>query len=108
MHLVTYQAQVRRDGQLLGAEALVRWQHPTRGMVSPVDFIPLAEESGLILPLGLWVLEEVCRQLALWAGQPGRSHLTLAVNVSGRQLRLSDSVPQVQAVIERTGAPPTA
>ena len=101
-----YQAQVRRDGQLLGAEALVRWQHPTRGMVSPVDFIPLAEESGLILPLGLWVLEEVCQQLALWAGQPGRSHLTLAVNVSGRQLRLSDFVPQVQAVIERTGAPP--
>jgi diguanylate cyclase (GGDEF)-like protein/PAS domain S-box-containing protein len=101
-----YQAQVRRDGQLLGAEALVRWQHPTRGMVSPVDFIPLAEESGLILPLGLWVLEEVCRQLALWAGQPGRSHLTLAVNVSGHQLRLSDFVPQVQAVIERTGAPP--
>ena len=101
-----YQPQVHLDGQLLGAEALVRWQHPKHGMVSPADFIPLAEESGLILPLGLWVLEEVCKQLALWAGQPERSHLTLAVNVSGRQLRLPDFVPQVQAVIERTGAPP--
>jgi diguanylate cyclase (GGDEF)-like protein/PAS domain S-box-containing protein len=102
-----YQAQVDGQGQLLGAEALVRWQHPTRGLVSPGEFIGLAEESGLILPLGLWVLERACEQLADWAQHPDRAHLTLAVNVSGSQLRRPDFVAQVLAVLASTGAPPT-
>ena len=101
-----YQAQVDDQGQLVGAEALVRWLHPTRGMVSPGEFIGLAEESGLILPLGLWVLEQACQQLATWATSPERAHLTLAVNVSGRQLRRPEFVPEVQAVLAATGAPP--
>jgi len=101
-----YQVQVSAAGAALGAEALVRWHHPGRGLVSPAEFIPLAEDTGLILPLGLWVLEAGCRQLAAWARQPGREHLTLAINVSARQYRQHDFVAQVLAVLERTGAPP--
>lgn len=104
LHLL-YQPQVDVEGKLLGAEALLRWQHPTRGAVSPVEFIPLAEDTGLILSLGLWVLEQACQQLATWTHQPDKAHLTLAVNVSGRQLRLPDFVAVVQGVLARTGAP---
>ncbi|MFI3158330.1 MAG: EAL domain-containing protein [Methylococcaceae bacterium] len=101
-----YQPQVDREGRLIGSEALVRWQHPLRGMVSPADFIPLAEESGLILPLGIWVLETACIQLAIWAAHPETADLTLAVNVSAKQFRQADFVDQVLAVLERTGADP--
>ena len=104
--LLYYQAQVGADGRLLGAEALVRWQHPVRGMVSPVDFIALAEETGLILPLGKWVLETACRQLVLWAQDPVRERLTVAVNVSGLQLCQADFVAQVLQVLQETGANP--
>jgi diguanylate cyclase (GGDEF)-like protein/PAS domain S-box-containing protein len=105
--LLHYQAQVvGNPPQITGVEALVRWQHPERGMVSPAEFIPLAEDTGLILPLGQWVLESACRQLALWAHQPGRAHLTIAVNVSARQFRQHDYVAQVLAVLARTGANP--
>lgn len=97
--LLHYQPQVNVYGQLIGAEALVRWQHPTRGMVSPADFIPLAEESGLILTLGEWVLAEACQQLHRWAEQPAMSHLTLAVNISARQIHQPDFVDQVLATI---------
>jgi len=85
---------------------LVRWQHPQRGIVSPVEFIALAEEIGLILPLGLWVLEAACAQLAQWAARPATAHLTLAVNISASQLHQADFVEQVLAILRRTGANP--
>jgi diguanylate cyclase (GGDEF)-like protein/PAS domain S-box-containing protein len=101
-----YQAQFRGDRQLTGVEALVRWIHPERGMVSPADFIPLAEDTALILPLGKWVLETACGQLASWASRPEMTHLTVAVNVSARQFRQDDFVDQTLSVIARTGANP--
>jgi len=104
--LLHYQPQVGREGRVTGAEVLVRWQHPQRGMVSPDDFIPLAEDTGLILPLGHWVMETACLQLARWAAQPETDHLTLAVNVSARQFRQDDFVQEVLAILERTGANP--
>jgi len=104
--LLFYQPQMTADGRLTGVEALVRWQHPARGLVPPNDFIPLAEDTGLILPLGLWVLEAACRQLATWAGNPATAHLSMAVNVSARQFNHADFVAQVQATLERTGARP--
>jgi diguanylate cyclase (GGDEF)-like protein/PAS domain S-box-containing protein len=100
-----YQPQVDARGAMLGVEALVRWQHPQRGMVSPADFIPLAEDTGLILPLGRWVLETACRQLSAWALRPDRHHLTMAVNVSARQFHHAGFVEQVLGVLEQTGAP---
>jgi len=104
--LLYYQAQVKGAQQVMGAEALIRWRHPTRGMVSPLEFIHLAEESGLILPIGQWVLQEACAQLASWSAQPGLNHLTLAVNVSARQFHQAGFVDQVLAAIEQTGANP--
>ncbi|MBT2325884.1 EAL domain-containing protein [Variovorax paradoxus] len=104
--LLHYQSQVTSGGQIVGAEVLVRWQHPTRGMVPPFGFIDLAEETGLIVPLGLWVLETACKQLERWSHHPGRRDLQLAVNVSARQFRESDFVPQVRGVLGRTGVDP--
>jgi diguanylate cyclase (GGDEF)-like protein/PAS domain S-box-containing protein len=104
--LLHYQAQIGASGDVVGAEVLVRWQHPTRGLVSPAEFIPLAEESGLILPIGYWVLETACKQLAIWAARPETAHLTLAVNVSARQFSLPTFVEEVVALLEYTGATP--
>ena len=104
--LLYYQAQVTEQGRVMGAEALLRWQHPERGMVSPAEFIPLAEETGLIVPIGAWVLETACRQLVQWAGQPGMAHLTIAVNVSARQFQQRDFAEQVLSTLRRTGAKP--
>jgi diguanylate cyclase (GGDEF)-like protein len=104
--LLHYQAQVDTTGRLTGVEVLVRWQHPRRGMVSPAEFIPFAEETGLILPLGHWVMETACKQLAIWAGQPELSHLKVAVNVSAYQFRRDDFVAQVLAILDSTGANP--
>jgi diguanylate cyclase (GGDEF)-like protein/PAS domain S-box-containing protein len=104
--LLHYQPVVDLQQRIVGAEALLRWRHPSRGMVSPADFIPLAEKTGLILPLGQWVLETACQQLALWAGKPDTEHLTIAVNVSARQFRQADFVSQVLAVLEQTRANP--
>jgi len=104
--LLYFQAQVQSNGHLTGVEALIRWQHPTRGMLLPGEFIPLAETSGLILSIGSWVLEAACLQLASWATVPGFEHLTIAVNVSARQFHESDFVDQVLAVFARTGANP--
>ncbi len=104
--ILYYQPQVVADGRVTGAEALVRWLHPQRGMVSPADFIPLAEETGLILPLGNWVLEAACSQLARWASHANRADLSLAVNISANQLHQPDFVEQVLAVLGRTGANP--
>ncbi|MDE2413808.1 MAG: EAL domain-containing protein [Comamonadaceae bacterium] len=101
-----YQPQVAPGGQVVGAEALVRWRHPVRGLVSPGEFIPLAEDTGQILPLGAWVLQTACDQLAAWAGQPHTANLTLAVNVSALQFGQSDFVAQVAQAIERSGARP--
>jgi EAL domain-containing protein (putative c-di-GMP-specific phosphodiesterase class I) len=104
--LLHYQAQVVGEGRVTGAEVLLRWQHPQRGLVSPLEFIPLAEDTGLILPLGHWVLENACTQLALWATRPEMAHLTVAVNVSVRQFHHRDFVDQVLAVLDSTGANP--
>ena len=100
-----YQAQIAGQ-QLTGAEVLLRWRHPQRGMVSPADFIPLAEATALILLLGHWVLETACRQLMRWATVPALAHLTLAVNVSSLQFHQPDFVEQVLAVLKKTGADP--
>jgi len=104
--VIHYQVQVDGESQPTGAEALVRWQHPQRGLVFPDAFIPLAEETGLILPLGQWVLESACAQLAKWSGESHFAHLCLAVNISARQLHQPDFVGQVQAALERTGVDP--
>jgi len=101
-----YQAQVDSRGHLCGAEALLRWHHPERGWIAPATFIPLAEETGLILPIGLRVLESACLQLVAWAAQPHMASLNLAVNVSARQFRQPDFVSQVLDVIDRSGADP--
>jgi len=104
--LLHYQAQVSHSGHTTGAEVLVRWSHPQRGMVSPAEFIPLAEESGLILPLGRWVTETACAQLAAWSRQPVMADLTISVNVSARQFRQADFVQEVLEALEKTGANP--
>jgi diguanylate cyclase (GGDEF)-like protein/PAS domain S-box-containing protein len=104
--LVYYQPQVDRQGRVSGVEALVRWQHPERGLVAPAEFIPVAEDTGLILPLGQWVLEAVCEQLAAWALRPEMAGLSIAVNVSVRQFRHPDFVDMVMSAIQRTGIRP--
>ena len=103
--LLHYQPQVDDQGQLLGAEALVRWAHPEQGLISPARFIPVAEDNGLILPLGQWVLESACRQLARWAEAPPTAQLTISVNISARQLGQANFVDQVLEILQRTGAP---
>ncbi|MCZ8293449.1 MAG: EAL domain-containing protein [Hylemonella sp.] len=100
-----YQPQVQRGGLVTGVEALLRWHHPERGLVPPGQFIALAEETGLIVPLGEHVLDMACEQLARWAGQPGVAHLTLSVNVSPRQFQQDNFVQQVLNALARTGAP---
>ncbi|TXH90289.1 MAG: EAL domain-containing protein [Rhodoferax sp.] len=104
--LLYYQPQVDRHGRLQGVEALVRWKHPTRGMVSPAEFIPLAEETGLILPIGKWVLEYACTQLAQWSTQASTRDLSIAVNVSARQFHHIDFDQMVLQVLQDTGANP--
>jgi diguanylate cyclase (GGDEF)-like protein/PAS domain S-box-containing protein len=104
--LLHYQAQIDATGRMTGVEALVRWQHPERGMVPPGEFIPLAEDNGLILQLGHWVLQTACAQLVKWDSQPGMGHLTVAVNVSVRQFHHIDFVEQVLTVLDHTGADP--
>jgi diguanylate cyclase (GGDEF)-like protein/PAS domain S-box-containing protein len=103
---VYYQPQVDRQGMVTGVEALVRWQHPVKGLITPVDFIPVAEDSGLILPLGQWVLETACEQLAAWAQWPQTSRLSIAVNVSVHQFRHPNFVDMVVEAIQRTGVRP--
>lgn len=104
--LVHYQAQVDNEGEPIGAEALVRWLHPEQGMISPADFIPLAEETGQILLIGQWVLETACAQLAEWATRPEMAHLTISVNVSAKQFFQNDFVNRVLVVLNDTGANP--
>jgi diguanylate cyclase (GGDEF)-like protein len=101
-----YQSQVTSEGRIVGAEVLIRWQHPTRGLVSPAGFIDLVEDTGLIVPIGLWVLETACTQLARWSLRPGLRDLQLSVNVSARQFREDDFADQVRELLRRTGANP--
>jgi diguanylate cyclase (GGDEF)-like protein/PAS domain S-box-containing protein len=103
--LLYYQPQVLR-GRLIGAEALIRWEHPRNGMVPPDEFIPLAEETGLILPVGEWVLDAACRQIAAWANRKEAAHLTVAVNISALQFRQLGFVETVLEALKRTGANP--
>jgi diguanylate cyclase (GGDEF)-like protein/PAS domain S-box-containing protein len=100
--LLYYQPQVDSRGSITGAEALVRWQHPSRGLVYPDEFIPLAEETGLILPMGRWVMENACAQIAAWAKNEETAHLTVAVNVSARQFQQPEFVAEVLALLDRT------
>jgi EAL domain-containing protein (putative c-di-GMP-specific phosphodiesterase class I) len=105
--LVHYPAQVFNGARVTGAEALVRWQHPEHGLVPPAEFIPLAEETGLILAVGDKVLDTACRQLAQWATRSDRAHLSIAVNVSAQQLREENFVATVLDALARTGAEPS-
>lgn len=100
-----YQRQMDAHGQLVGFEALIRWIHPRRGLVSPGQFIPVAEHCGLIQPLGRWVLQTACNQLAQWSQDPDKSNLTISVNVSASQFHEADYVEQVLAILNKTGAP---
>ena len=102
-----YQMQVDRKLRIIGAEALLRWINPERGFVSPAQFIPLAEESGLILQIGLWVLETACRQLKQWQQSPSTRHLQLAVNVSARQFRQPNFVAQIGELLKKYDIDPT-
>jgi diguanylate cyclase (GGDEF)-like protein/PAS domain S-box-containing protein len=101
-----YQIQVDSAGHPVGAETLIRWMRPKHGLVSPAQFIQLAEDTGLILPIGQWVLDEACAQISKWQGVPATSDLVLAVNVSGRQFRQPDFAEQVQATVQRHGISP--
>ncbi len=103
---VHYQSVVNVDQQVLGYEALARWMHPVRGIIMPNDFIPLAEDSGLILPLGALVLRKACEQLARWADNSATAAYTVAVNVSARQFRQRDFVAVVSGILTDTGAKP--
>ena len=105
--LLHYQVQVDSRGKATGAEVLLRWKHPERGFVFPDQFIPLAEETGLIVPIGLWVLETACAQLNAWQHDALPRDLTLAVNVSAKQFHQADFVAQVQRVLLESGAKPS-
>jgi diguanylate cyclase (GGDEF)-like protein/PAS domain S-box-containing protein len=104
--ILHYQPQINREGRVSGAEALVRWQHAERGLVSPAEFISLAEDTGLIVPLGKWVLQAACAQLAAWSALAVTEGLTLAVNVSARQFRHPEFVEQVIEILQTSGARP--
>jgi EAL domain-containing protein (putative c-di-GMP-specific phosphodiesterase class I) len=101
-----YQTQVDSAQRVIGAEALLRWESPEHGLVSPAQFIPLAEETGLIVPIGLWVLETACAQIRKWSEDPTTHGLQLAVNVSARQFCQPDFIEQVQRVISAAGIDP--
>jgi EAL domain-containing protein (putative c-di-GMP-specific phosphodiesterase class I) len=104
---VAYQPIVDIDtGAIFGSEALMRWTHPVRGVVQPNDFIPLAEENGLILELGRWILEMACRQTRVWQQESDRSDLTVSVNLSGRQIADQNLVADVARVLAESGLDP--
>lgn len=101
-----YQPQVDYQNNIIGAEVLLRWQHTSRGLIYPGEFVSISEETGIILQIGQWVLEKACTQLTKWASQPQFARLTIAVNVSPKQLHHPDFVAQIKSIIERTGANP--
>ena len=99
-----YQRQVTHGGETVGAEALIRWMHPTRGLVMPGEFIPLAEETGMIVPIGQWVIEMACTQLSLWANDAKTNEMQLSINVSAHQFAQGNFVEHIVATLARTGA----
>ena len=99
--ILHYQPQVDEAGRVVGAEALIRWQHPKRGLLPPSEFIDYAEETGLIIPIGQWVLEQIAEQLRLWRDEPLYQHLDLAVNISQKQFAQRHFVAQILSLIER-------
>jgi len=101
-----YQAQVNSDRQMLAVEALLRWEHPQYGLVTPDRFIPIAEQTGLILPIGAWALQAACEQLNLWQDDPLKKDLRLSVNISPRQFNQPDFVEQVRDILEKTAINP--
>lgn len=101
-----YQVQIDHEGRTLGAEALLRWQHPLRGLITPDEFIPVLEETELIIPIGLWVLHTACLQLKNWQAQPLTDALVIAVNISAKQFHQADFVMQIQKLLHDTGAQP--
>lgn len=104
--LLHFQPQIDcRTERMIGAEALIRWNHPTKGMISPVEFIPTAEATGLIVPIGKWVLECACAQLKKWHDE-GRTELSVSVNLSGRQFEEDDLVSMIEGVLKQTGINP--
>lgn len=104
--LVFFQPQVNYHCDLLGYEVLLRWRHPQHGLVSPSVFIPIAEQTRLIVPIGLWVIEQACERLAAWQNDPSRNHLSLSVNVSIVQFQSDDFVDSVANILNETGAFP--
>lgn len=102
-----YQSQVDLHGNILGAEALIRWNHPDKGMISPADFIPLAEESGLILPIGAWVFRTACLQLKAWEANPKTCNLILSVNVSAKQFHQPAFVENLIDIIQEIDVNPS-
>jgi diguanylate cyclase (GGDEF)-like protein len=102
-----YQVQIDNTRGPFGSEALIRWQHPKRGVISPIDFIPVAEDTGLIIDIGQWVLETACAQLKQWEQDPLTRNLTLSVNVSPKQFVETGFLAQVQATVQRYGINPT-
>lgn len=102
-----YQVQVNSDGKLIGAEALLRWIHPDRGFISPAEFIPLAEETGLIVPIGLWVMDSACAQLKKWEADANTRDMTLAVNVSAKQFQQADFVDSISHIVQKHQIDPT-
>lgn len=101
-----FQPQINcKTNRILGAEALLRWNHPTRGMVSPIEFIPVAEETGLIVPIGRWVLLNACKQLKTWHAQ-GHTQMTVSVNLSGRQFEEDDLIPMIESILVETDIAP--
>lgn len=103
---VAYQPQVDSNGNPIGAEALIRWMHPLKGEILPGEFIPCAENSGLIPSIGKWVLTEACEQLSRWAGNENFQHLSISVNVSAIQLKNNDFISEVKSILKNTGANP--
>lgn len=104
--LLHYQPVVDGNASILGVEALIRWAHPQRGLVAPALFVPLAEQTGLIIPIGQWVIEEACRQLKRWQEDPARRSWTIAVNVSAKQFHESEFVQRVEASLAANTTPP--
>jgi EAL domain-containing protein (putative c-di-GMP-specific phosphodiesterase class I) len=89
--------------QISGFEALIRWQHPEQGLISPCEFVPIAEETGLIQPIGLWVLQEACQQLRHWQKQIPDTLLTMSVNLSSRQFSQPDLIPKIEQILHEAG-----